>query len=133
MYIIDIRWHECSNFLNFLSNHDRIITSNFRCAKFPIVERAVVLITVSMYRAEESTTSALEASQSYFFATSRASILFLLAVFISILIVAIVGSRGVITRGATAVRSTFLIDFILIFGTIERTLDCGLCGVCHCR
>lgn len=61
MYIIDIRWHECSNFLNFFSNHDRIITSDFRRAELPIVERALVLITVSMYRAEQTSTSALEA------------------------------------------------------------------------
>lgn len=137
MYIVDIRWHECSNFLNFLSNHDRIITSNFRRAEFPIVERAFVLITVSMYRAEETTTSALEAcfgaSQSNFFAAGGASVFLLLAVFITILVVATVQYHGVITRGATAACSTLIVDFILIFGTKQHTVDCGLCGVCHCH
>lgn len=131
MYIIDIRWHECSNFLNFLSNHDWIITSNFRRAELPIVERAFVLITVSMYRAEETTTSALEAGQSNFLTAGRTSILFLLAVLITVFVVA-VGYRGVITRAAAATCSTLIVNFIFIFGTKEHTLDCGLCGVCHC-
>lgn len=59
-----IRWHEgwCSNFLNLFANHDGIITSNFSGTEFPVIERAFVLVAVSMYRAEQSTTSALEAS-----------------------------------------------------------------------
>lgn len=126
--LIDNRWHECSNFLNFLSDHDRIVTSNFRRAQFPIVERAFVLITVSMYRAIQATTSALETSQSNFLAAGCASVLLLLAVFVTVLVVSV---GGVITRGSTATR-IFIIDFILdVGGTEDRTVDCGLCGVRH--
>lgn len=129
MYIIDIRWHECSNFLNFFSNHDRIITSDFRRAELPIVERALVLITVSMYRAEQTTTSALEASQSDLFAAGHASVLLLLAVLIAVLVVA-VGYRGVIARTVTAAGATIVVDILLVGGTLEKpALDRGLCGV----
>lgn len=129
MYIIDIRWHECSNFLNFFSNHDRIITSDFRRAELPIVERALVLITVSMYRAEQTTTSALEASQSDLFAAGHASVLLLLAV-----LVVAVGYRGVIAGTVTAAGATIVVDILLVGGTLEQgTLDRGLCGVGHGR
>lgn len=86
-----------------------------------------MLITVSMYRAVEATTSAFEASQSNFLAASCASVLLLLTVFVAVLVVTI---GGVITR-STAARFTFIVDFILDFGTKDRTVDCGLCGVCH--
>lgn len=131
MYIIDIRWHECSNFLNFFSNHDRIITSDFRRAQLPVVERAFVLITVSMYRAEQTTTSALEAGQSNFLAAGHASVLLLLAVLIAVLVVA-VGYRGVIA--GTVTGATLVVDILLVGGTLEqRALDRGLCGVGHGR
>lgn len=127
--LIDIRWHECSNFLNFLSDHDRIVTSNFRRAQFPIVERAFVLITVSMYCAVEAPTSAFKTSQSNFLAAGCASVLLLLAIFVAVFIISI---GGIITRGSTA-TPIFIIDFILdVGGTEDRTVDCGLCGVCHC-
>lgn len=133
MYIIDIRWHECSNFLNFFSDHDRIITSDFRRAELPIVERALVLITVSMYRAEQTTTSALEASQSDLFTAGHASVLLLLAVLIAVLVVA-VGYRGVIAGTVTAAGATIVVDILLVGGTLEQgTLDRGLCGVGHGR
>lgn len=134
MYIIDIRWHECSNFLNFFPNHDRIITSDFRRAELPIVERALVLITVSMYRAEQTTTSALEASQSNLFAAGHASVLLLFAILIAVLVVA-VGYRGVIAGTVTAAGATIVVDILLVGGTTleQCTLNRGLCGVGHGR
>lgn len=134
MYIIDIRWHECSNFLNFFPNHDRIITSDFRRAELPIVERALVLITVSMYRAEQTTTSALETSQSNLFAAGHASVLLLLAILIAVLVVT-VGYRGVIAGTVTAASATIVVDILLVGGTTleQCTLNRGLCGVGHGR
>lgn len=58
---ITIRWHEgCSNFLNLFANHDGIVTPNFCSTEFSVIERTFVLVTVSMYRAEQSSAPALE-------------------------------------------------------------------------
>lgn len=92
-----------------------------------------LLHTVSMYRAEQTSTSALEASQSNLFAAGHASVLLLLAVLIAVLVVA-VGYRGVIAGTVTAAGATIVVDILLVGGTLEQgTLDRGLCGVGHGR
>lgn len=50
-----------SNFLDFLANDDGIVSSNLGRAVLSVVERALVLVAVSMNCTKQAATSALEA------------------------------------------------------------------------
>lgn len=50
----------CSNLLNLLPHHNWIIAPNLLLAMRPVVERALVLVTVSMHRAEQAPATTLE-------------------------------------------------------------------------
>lgn len=49
-----------SNFLHFFTNNNWIVAPNFLSAHFSVIELAIVLVTVSMHRAEQSSTTAFE-------------------------------------------------------------------------
>lgn len=49
-----------SNFLHFFTNNNWIVAPNFLSAHFSVIELAIVLVTVSMHRAEQSSTTAFK-------------------------------------------------------------------------
>lgn len=52
-----------SNFLHFFTNNNWIVAPNLLSAHFSIIELAIVLVTVSMHRAEQSPTTAFESCE----------------------------------------------------------------------
>lgn len=50
----------CSNLLNLLAHNNWIIAPNLLLPMRPVVERTLVLVAVSVHRAEQSSASALE-------------------------------------------------------------------------
>jgi len=76
----------CLNFCNFLRDDDRVALANLLSSHCLVVEVALVLIAISVYRAEETAATAGEPSQADLLLTGRTAILLLLAVLISVIL-----------------------------------------------